>query len=253
MKCVVCGEDLKGLEIKNVLNDKLVKEWGLSEKQRQGRDGKESMNCNFCGSSMRSRGLASGVMKAWSVGGAKFFKEWVRLVKNDDIKVAEINYFGDLHRFLADLPLLKLSQFSETSLRAKVFNWLKGIGREDITCLSYANDSFDLVIHSEVLEHVAEVNKALSECVRVLKPNGVCVFSIPVMMDRKTKKRAEYDKKLGKVKYLMPACYHGSGERDNLVYWEFGGDFVKKNNLNVLYKKPENGLYVFGLRKSGMV
>ncbi len=104
-----------------------------------------------CGASMRSRGLASALMKTRPVEGVSNLKEWVRLVKVDNLKIAEI------------------------------------------------------------------------------------------------------DKITGRVKYLVPAYYHGSGERDNLVYWEFGGDFVKKNKLKILYEKKKNGLYVFGLRKSGMV
>ena len=101
----------------------------------------------------------------------------------------------------------------------------------------------------EVLEHVSDVDRALSECRRILKPNGVCVFTIPVMMRRKTIKRAGVDRETGEIKHLLKPLYHGSGEKDNLVFWEFGGDFVKSRGLEILHKISQNGIYVFILTK----
>lgn len=49
----------------------------------------------------------------------------------------------------------------------------------DITHLPFGDASFDLVICSEVLEHVADHTKALQESIRVLKPDGHLVVSVP--------------------------------------------------------------------------
>lgn len=49
----------------------------------------------------------------------------------------------------------------------------------DINALPFADASFDCVICSEVLEHIPEHEKALSELVRVLKPQGHLVVSVP--------------------------------------------------------------------------
>ena len=136
-------------------------------------------------------------------------------------------------------------------MKTKVFNYLKRIKKEDITDLSYKDCSFDLVVHSEVLEHVDDVDKALSECKRVLKPSGVCVFTAPVVMERSTVKRAEINVETAKVRHLLKASYHGSGEKNNLVFWEFGGDFVKDRNLEIVHKTPRGEVYVFRLKKTG--
>lgn len=45
--------------------------------------------------------------------------------------------------------------------------------------MPFADQSFDAVISSNVLEHVADPAKVLAECFRVLKPNGVCHMVIP--------------------------------------------------------------------------
>jgi SAM-dependent methyltransferase len=49
----------------------------------------------------------------------------------------------------------------------------------DVTCLPFANDCFDLVICSEVLEHVVDEASALRELLRVLKPGRLLAVSVP--------------------------------------------------------------------------
>jgi SAM-dependent methyltransferase len=49
----------------------------------------------------------------------------------------------------------------------------------DVTCLPFETDYFDLVICSEVMEHVADHQAAAGELVRVLKPGCNLVVSVP--------------------------------------------------------------------------
>jgi 2-polyprenyl-3-methyl-5-hydroxy-6-metoxy-1,4-benzoquinol methylase len=51
--------------------------------------------------------------------------------------------------------------------------------KADINKLPFADESFDCVICSEVLEHIPEHHAALTELVRVLKPQGILVISVP--------------------------------------------------------------------------
>ena len=52
--------------------------------------------------------------------------------------------------------------------------------KEDLTHLSFDNNSFDIVYASHVLEHIKNDRKALSEIVRVLKPGGVAIIPVPI-------------------------------------------------------------------------
>jgi ubiquinone/menaquinone biosynthesis C-methylase UbiE len=54
-----------------------------------------------------------------------------------------------------------------------------GVNVADITCLPFADSSFDLVICSEVLEHIPEETAAIREIVRVVKPGKNLVVSVP--------------------------------------------------------------------------
>lgn len=47
------------------------------------------------------------------------------------------------------------------------------------TSLPLAGESFDLVVASDVLEHIADDRSAVAEVVRVLRPGGIFVFSVP--------------------------------------------------------------------------
>jgi SAM-dependent methyltransferase len=49
----------------------------------------------------------------------------------------------------------------------------------DVTRLPFADGSFDLVICSEVLEHIPDHQRAIHEVVRVLKPGQTLVVSVP--------------------------------------------------------------------------
>jgi ubiquinone/menaquinone biosynthesis C-methylase UbiE len=49
----------------------------------------------------------------------------------------------------------------------------------DISHLPFRDNSFDVVICSEVLEHIADHRRAVQESIRVLKPGCQLVVSIP--------------------------------------------------------------------------
>jgi 2-polyprenyl-3-methyl-5-hydroxy-6-metoxy-1,4-benzoquinol methylase len=53
------------------------------------------------------------------------------------------------------------------------------VSRADVTGLPFADAVFDVVVCSEVLEHVAEGRTAVAELVRVLKPGGDLVVTVP--------------------------------------------------------------------------
>jgi len=55
--------------------------------------------------------------------------------------------------------------------------WL--VCRGDVTSLPFRDGAFDVVVCSEVLEHVRDADAAVRELVRVLKPGGSLAVSVP--------------------------------------------------------------------------
>jgi len=56
---------------------------------------------------------------------------------------------------------------------------LWGTSVANISCMPFRNDFFDLVICSEVLEHIHEHKPAICEIIRVLRPGKDLVVSVP--------------------------------------------------------------------------
>ncbi|MEM1333214.1 MAG: class I SAM-dependent methyltransferase [Actinomycetota bacterium] len=61
----------------------------------------------------------------------------------------------------------------------------KGVLRGDATRLPFDDDSFDIVITSEVLEHIQNDVAAISEMVRILKPGGAFAATVPAWLPEK--------------------------------------------------------------------
>jgi len=76
--------------------------------------------------------------------------------------------------------LLDLSDVATSNLRAKGFHACVGSAEN----LPFANNTFDLVIAWEVLEHIEHDNQALSEISRVLKERGYFFLSVPLGQHR---------------------------------------------------------------------
>lgn len=53
--------------------------------------------------------------------------------------------------------------------------------RMDIMDIQYADDSFDVIYCSHVLEHVPDDRKAMQEFYRVLKPGGWAILLVPIL------------------------------------------------------------------------
>lgn len=242
--CSVCGYQGNNFQVHNVVNDDLFETWGLSQGQRVQFDLRESSNCPRCHNSARTRALASAIIKKLPLRNTQTLTGWVIQANKMKLKVAEINSCGQLHRSLKKLKNLNYSEYvSSGDWKTRAKNWLKGISYQDIENLKYKNGSFDLVLHSEVLEHVNDPQRALAECMRVLKKDGVCIFTVPVILNRASRRRAKVVD--GETEQLLKPSFHGSGENDNLVFWEFGKEVVHDWKVKIAYQESDKELYVF--------
>lgn len=195
-RCSVCGGGAFRPQI--VLWDGLCSEWRLSPEERAYMDRQQAMICEVCGNNLRSIVLARALLDAF--GSATTFQDWIETETAKRLGVLEINEAGTLGPTLSRLPGRILASYPDV----------------DIHALPYADASFDVVVHSDTLEHVARPIRALAECRRVLRPGGLIVFTVPVIVGRLTQDRAG-----------LPPSYHGlpgTDAADYVVHTEYGAD-----------------------------
>ena len=97
---------------------------------------------------------------------------------------------------------------------------------ENLEALTFSDNTFDLVITQDVLEHVFRPDLAVSEIMRVVKPGGAHLFTTPKHKGlRKTSQRATLDGET--IVHLLEPQYHGNpiGDGRALVTWDYGDDF----------------------------
>lgn len=216
--CNTCGFRGRPLN-REVLWPELIAAWELTPQWARWMNEREGSRCAWCGTTLRSSGLAGAIVAAVNAAAGTQATHLAALFRDRRARalaIAEINSAGNLHRYLARCPGLRHSEFGSKTLPS-----------ENLMALSYADRSFDLVVTSEVLEHVPDAQRALAEIRRVLKPGAAHVFTVPVVADRVSRRRARLAAD-GAIVHLLPPSHHGTAQteqNDFLVFHEFGSDF----------------------------
>ena len=194
-RCATCGHD--GIVDVDVLSPALVAEWDLAPAEVAYVNRQQGRHCTRCRSTLRCMALATAILRFAGAPGT--LADWVRTDAARALSVLEINEAGGVSAFLAQLPRREFALFP----------------RVDMQALPHADGAFDLVVHSDTLEHVPDPVRGLAECRRVLREGGACVYTVPMIVGRLTRSRAG-----------LPPSYHGTPAdgAGYLVHTEFGAD-----------------------------
>jgi len=88
---------------------------------------------------------------------------------------------GEIAKALFGLKTIDVGLDNEEQMVKKAEK--SGIYREvilgDASCLPFEKDSFNLIFSNCVIEHIPDINQVLSETARVLKKNGLFIFTVP--------------------------------------------------------------------------
>jgi len=224
-RCVVCGRFGPMLYRPEYIPRRLVELWGLSPRLAKVLAQRESCLCAWCGAKLRARRIARVLLETYPVGRpsqrAATVAAWVRDPEIRQLRVAEINEVEGLHTLLGQLPGLSYSEFRDGQEPGAI---VEGVRCEDLTRLTYADASIDLLITSETLEHVPNLEAALREIRRVLAPGGRHVFTVPLLPHvPRTFSRASLSPD-GAIVPRMPLICHPGGDSGYPVFTEFGTD-----------------------------
>jgi SAM-dependent methyltransferase len=176
----------------------LIEEWNLDPYETDYINRQQGTACAQCGANLRSMALALAITRICGYPGP--LGAWVNTEMAARLAVLELNGAGTLTPMLRRLPGHVEAAYPQV----------------DMLAMPFRDGSFDLVLHSDTLEHVPNPVRGLAECRRVLRVGGACCFTVPIVIGRLTRSRDG-----------LPPSYHGAvGARlaDYIVRTEYGAD-----------------------------
>ena len=172
-----------------------------------------------------ARRMAAVILQNFQVGNppapVRSIHEWTRSPQIARLKIAEINRIEGLHEELACLPGFQASDYHPGARPGEI---VAGIRSEDLTDLTYPDDSFDLVLTSETLEHVPDLAAALEEIARILVPGGRHIFTVPLLPGVAQTFARIVTRSDGTLDHRAPRICHPGGDVGYPVFTEFGSD-----------------------------
>jgi SAM-dependent methyltransferase len=172
---------------------------------------RDSGPCQRCGAINRKRQIAYVIRQTYG-----------HLPK--DIAVFNTETTGPLHEALKGPHYLCAEYLGDDVTPG---SHVKGIRHENLKALSFENDSIDLLLSSDVLEHIQDPYAAHGEIFRVLKPGGRHIFTVP-FNNNVDVFRSVIEK--GELRHNREPIYHHDPLKAEgiLVYTIFGFDMLTK-------------------------
>jgi SAM-dependent methyltransferase len=188
--------------------------------EKQNWRARESFHCISCGGSLREREQAKTILVNVLRSKHNNLKDLVSSGDIDQLTVYEPGEIGAMRKYTQ-----KLTNYIQTSLQ-EISDM--NVKVEDLQALKFQPNTIDLMISSDIMEHVDNPQQAFKEIFRVLKPGGCHCFTVPLHRET-TRSRVKIN--AGKKMYLEPKHHHGNGKGGQcLVITDFGYDIV--NVLN---------------------
>jgi hypothetical protein len=140
---------------------------------------RETLRCRGCKAKMRDRMLAAGLLDALGERGvtASTIDE-LSTVLPADVTILDTDAHSRISHRLKDHPGFHRSLYVPDRANGD------SLGEErllnvDLERMPFSDDSFDIIITSEVMEHVRYVDRAHTEIARCLRPGGTYLFTVP--------------------------------------------------------------------------
>ena len=170
--------------------------------------------CSNCGSIPRERALMLVI--------ETYFPSWRDLIIHESSPVDR----GASKRLSQECSRYFPSQFFPDSKPGSIVGKFRC---ENLEALTFANESIDLHITQDVMEHVFHPSKVFKEIARTLKLGGAHIFTVPIVnkhMPSILRARLNDD---GQISHLESPVYHGNpiSDKGSLVTVDWGFDICQ--------------------------
>ncbi len=188
------------------------------------RFGREQFPCSHCRFSLRYRDQAAAILQQFACGLALCLDEFVKLDVCKNLSILEAALGGPfIRRFAGSANYVRSYLFDDVP----VGECKNGVVCQDLQSTSFPDEKFDLVVTSDVMEHVADWRSVVRETARILRPGGAHVFSIPLRWPLLSASFARARVVNGTVEHIVEPRYHRAGDGEPaLVFTDFGIDLL---------------------------
>lgn len=174
---------------------------------------RDNFICTKCNSIPRERALMQTINK--------YYPNW------ENLKIHESSPGNRGHSVILKKKSKNYSVsqfFSENDLGKN----MEGFRNENLENLTFDDNSFDLFITSDVMEHIYNPEKAFKEIYRILKPGGAHIFSVPLINKHKKTERWANKGANGEPEFLFTPEWHGNpiDKQGSPVTMHWGFDIV---------------------------
>lgn len=187
IKCLVCG----ARTLVHSIRTENLRETGI---------------CNSCQATNRQRQIAYTLLHAVRPWSGRPLAALPDLACIDNLTLYNTEARGPVHDALHGMPGYLCSfYYGDDYTSGQLVN---GIMHQDVMALSFEDASIDLVVSSDVFEHVADPYQGHREIHRVLKPGGKHIFTVPFdMLSAADDVRAVVED--GALVYRKEPIFHG--------------------------------------------
>ena len=172
---------------------------------------RESCNCSACGATNRKRQIALVVCDAvrrMGRGGPRSLRD---LAGCPDLVIYNTETGGAASRELSKMEGYLSSEYFGDEYKSG--ETVKGRMHQDLMALSFDNESVDIVLSSDVFEHIPYPYRAHEEVFRVLRHKGRHIFTVPFYMTQYLDEHRTSIDEEGSIRHLKPPLYHGDPVR----------------------------------------
>jgi SAM-dependent methyltransferase len=177
---------------------------------------RDSLLCSGCGSIPRERALYKVI--------CDYFPKYRELSIHESSPANR----GASPKLRKECPAYSSSQYFPNVAPGSV-DVKTGFRCENLEALTFADNSFDIFVTQDVMEHIFDCEKAFKEIARVLKPGGAHVFTVPLINKGQKSECWASRGEDGEIIYHHEAQYHGNpvDAKGALVTMHWGYDIAR--------------------------
>jgi SAM-dependent methyltransferase len=170
LHCCICGYD--GTMSYDFPDVRLRKAHGIGLLR-------ETLRCKSCGGTMRDRQIAYGLLRviAERSGTEAPDLRAFRLRQDGLLRILDTDAFSAINRTLRGMTGYVYSQYQPDKPNGSTL--ADGSVIVNLESMPFAGGNFDVILTSDVMEHVFDDSRAHQEIFRCLAPHGRYIFTVP--------------------------------------------------------------------------